>query len=166
MNFIGRQIGLASLAIIAAGVLAFSGVFTPSVAHASAARSVHVVFKNESKFNMYLERGHLDHGVWYWKTPGMVGDWGEWMSESNGVMTGTSGWAVYRIIDFDNVDQGRVTVWWNNPYAGDNTYSYEVTTYGKYGFSMGRKGGGGENATVTFYLYQDVPVDPNSPLFD
>jgi hypothetical protein len=143
-----------SLAVLFAAAVV-GGTLLPPTPAMAASRSVHIVLVNNTPFNLYRERGHLDHGVWASHTPEVIGDYGEWASESNGFLTGTEGWATYRIIDFDNHLVGKVTVRWDNPYAGSNSYSESVTPNGwthSDGYSIGHFGGGGNNARVTFRL--------------
>ena len=134
--------------LLAAAILVTS-LLTPGTAQA-AARSVNVRVLNRTDFNLYIERGHLNHGQWGVKPPQLIGDVGKWSSESNGVMTGTAGWAQYRLVDFDGVEQAWVTVEWSNPYVGSNSYRASVTR--RSGYSIGYYGGGGDNASVTFVL--------------
>jgi hypothetical protein len=170
MSVAGRLFGILSLSLAVVSSSVFSNMTTPEVAHASAARSVQGTLHNQTPFKLLLDRGGLSSGVWVRGTPSTITAAGRWVTESDGFMTGTAGWVRYRIVDADNVEQGRLILTWDNPYVGVSTYPYEVTTYGKYAFSMGRSGGGGDNAAVDYYLYEDVqPPDvpfqgPDSPL--
>jgi hypothetical protein len=146
-------------AMLAVVILALS-LLTPGTAHA-AARSVNVRVLNRTDFNLYRQGANLSHGVWGQRTPGIIGDEGRWASESNGVMTGTAGWAQYRLVDFDGEVQAWVTVEWSNPYAGSNSYRASVTRGS--GYSIGYYGGHGDNAGVTFVLLAgNCQVDPDN----
>ena len=88
-----------------------------------AQRSVACTLKNESKHDLVLDRVELDHGIWSaaGQPPARVarGAEGRWESESNGVMTGTEGTAVYRVGDTGAL----LTIYWDNPFVGDNTFT-------------------------------------------
>ncbi|MFD5507533.1 Crystal protein ET79 [Streptomyces sp. NPDC059761] len=111
----------------------------------NAARSTTVKLMNRTPNSMERTSSSLQAGMW---TDGMVppdqvypfSD-GTWQSESNGVMTGTEGAAVYSMLDV-----GSVTIRWSNPYVGSNGYSCSVPN----GFLCKQGGGSGDNATVTF----------------
>jgi Bacterial tandem repeat domain 1 len=120
-----------------------------------AARSVHVIFDNRTKHNLLKQNDVLAHGEWKTRPPGVIGDRGEWESESDGVLTGTEGSTRYNIVDLDDNVLGSFDVHWDDPFSGSNSYSQSVTPAGDTsgaGFSIGHIGGGGENATVTFVL--------------
>ncbi|MFD9338564.1 Crystal protein ET79 [Streptomyces sp. NPDC060028] len=111
----------------------------------NAARSTTVKLQNRTPNTMDRTSSGLVHGTW---TDNMVppdrvypmGD-GTWQSESNGFMTGTEGAAVYSMLDVGNVSIG-----WNNPFSGSNSYYCHVPN----GFVCKQGGGGGDNASVTF----------------
>ncbi|MGP3686825.1 Crystal protein ET79 [Streptomyces sp. IBSNAI002] len=112
---------------------------------ATAARSTQVKLQNRTPNTMERTSSSLVHGTW---SDNMVppdrvypfGD-GTWRSESNGFMTGTEGAAVFSMLDVGNVSIG-----WNNPYAGANSYYCHVPE----GFDCKQGGGSGDNASVTF----------------
>ncbi|MFJ8471138.1 aegerolysin family protein [Kitasatospora sp. NPDC094011] len=71
---------------------------------------------------------------------------GSWQSESDGFMTGTEGEVQYLL-----AGAGNVTVHWNNPYTGSNSYSCTAPAH----YTCSRTGGGGDNATVAFTVSHD-----------
>lgn len=99
---------------------------------------------------------HLDHGEWTTEPPTIMGNAGEWESESDGILTGTEGSATFQIETDTGVSVGEVRFDWDNPAAGANSYretlSPAATNDNEDGFSAGHKGGGGDNARVTFVL--------------
>ncbi len=123
-----------------------------------AARSTHVRLENATNrpFNLRRLDASLEAGEWTVKPPELIGDFGEWESESDGFLTGTEGRVSYQIETIDTEVMGRVDVHWNNPFLGSN--SYEATALPKatgpteQGFSIGHVGGGGNNASVVFKL--------------
>ncbi|MFE9775773.1 Crystal protein ET79 [Streptomyces sp. NPDC005931] len=116
---------------------------TPSVQSARSTR-VHVV--NGTTTTMYRNYSSLSHGVWDDATPPEVIDGGTevvWGSHSSGVMTGTEGDALYSI-----GNAGELSIHWNNPYVGSNTYSCTAPA----GYTCTRSGGSGNNAEVWFTI--------------
>ena len=111
------------------------------------ARSATIKLQNKTKSKLSLTGAKLSHGVWsenqYPPESIEAGGSGTWESESDGFMTGTQGSASYHL-----VDSGTVTVSWDNPYAGSNSYSDSAPK----GFTISRTGGSGDNAVVTFTL--------------
>jgi hypothetical protein len=121
-----------------------------------AARSTHVTFTNQAgRVNLRKTSDSLDHGVFVTRPPTLIGNFGEWESESSGFLTGTEGSASYQIEDDTGAVIGNLDVHWNNPFVGSNSYSQSVNpqaTDGGAGFSIGHRGGAGENASVEFVL--------------
>jgi glycerophosphoryl diester phosphodiesterase len=78
--------------------------------------------------------------------PDSLDDEGSWETESQGIMTGTEGWATYGI-----GGSGTVTFRWNNPYVGSNRYGLQCTR----GFRGYNAGGSGDNAIVDFHVERD-----------
>ena len=70
----------------------FSVIFTASTATA-AARSTHVIIKNNTDHNMTFVSGSVKHGIVTQKPPHSIpaGSVGDLRAESNGFMTGTEG---------------------------------------------------------------------------
>ncbi|MFF5962097.1 hypothetical protein [Streptomyces luteogriseus] len=100
---------------------------------------------------------NLSHGVWAVKPPLMIGDSGEWVSESSGLATGTEGSVTYQIEDIDGVRVGEMRIHWDNPFVGSNEYDASVTPTAEAGgalrgYSVLHIGGDGNDANVTFML--------------
>ena len=119
-----------------------------------ASRSTHVTLTNATGSNLLRKSISLEHGVWTTRPPQIIGDRGEWASESDGFMTGTEGHAVYTIED----GGGEVCLHWNNPFIGSNSYHHSVSPQAPSdgtgeGFSVIHLGGGGDNAAVEFQLH-------------
>ena len=134
----------------------------------SAARSVTVVFANQTTHELVRESFGLQHGIW-------SGDQGEkippkhipaessvsWESESNGVFTGTQGSATFALKT--NTSQ-IFPMTWDNPFGGQSSYTaqfpagFSVTINNGDGITAKPKGdettvtGGGNNATITYTL--------------
>jgi hypothetical protein len=126
-----------------------------------AARSTHVTLDSpagvQRGFNLRLRDAELEHGVWNVRPPTLIGNRGEWESESDGFLTGTEGNATYQLEDVDGTLLGELLVRWNNPFIGSNSYSESVDPQAgpsnrPQGFSVVHLGGGGDNASVTFRL--------------
>ena len=113
-----------------------------------ASRSVQVHFKNNSDSVLTLKKAALSHGEWSRddQPPSSI-EGGEqnvqWGSESDGFMTGTEGYATYTL-----GSGGELTVNWDNPYYGSNSYSCSAPG----GYSCNHSGGGEDNSNVTFTL--------------
>ncbi|MFD8785380.1 Crystal protein ET79 [Kitasatospora sp. NPDC059599] len=112
---------------------------------ASAVRSTFVTLQNRTPSVLERTSAVLDHGTW---SENLLPqdrvfpmDNGRWQSESNGLMTGTEGRAVYNMFNVGNVE-----IWWDNPYVGSNKYSCTVPQ----GYTCSQDGGSGDNAFVTF----------------
>ncbi len=109
---------------------------------ADADRSVRVVFWNDSDRFLFRWFAHLNHGEFtqsslYYGTPSVISphSYVEWGTESNGVATGTEGYAQYYVSQY-GISQGRlkefqdlqtqdqygiVELDWDNPFVGDNS---------------------------------------------
>src|SRR5689334_2318917 len=112
-----------------------------------AARSVKATLVNQADRKLVRAgEPHLDHGEWITEPPGSIdpGTNGEWKSESNGVATGTEGWVEYTLGGVD----GKSHFGWNNPFVGSNSYDHSAPP----GYVTDRSGGGGNDATVKFYI--------------
>lgn len=110
-----------------------------------ASRSVTVVLKNASSSHIYFASGSLSGGEWDTSLPPSIppGTLVAWTSQSDGFMTGTQGTASF------NLSAGLpviLTVNWDNPFYGSNSYSASATPP----FNVGWQGGGGDNAVVVF----------------
>jgi Bacterial tandem repeat domain 1 len=122
-----------------------------------AARSVRVTFQNKAgRFNLRRTAMTLDHGEWTTEPPLLMGDRGEWASESAGFATGTEGRVTYQIEDDVGNRVGELGLHWDNPFVGSNSYDESVapraTSPIDQGFSVVHVGGGGNDANVTFML--------------
>lgn len=93
-----------------------------------AARSTHVTLENKAgRFNLRLKNAGLDDGVWKIQPPQIIGDRGEWESESDGFLTGTEGRVAYALEDVDGNHLGDLALHWNNPFVGSNSYDECLT---------------------------------------
>lgn len=115
-----------------------------------AARSVNVTFTNNTGFILGKWWDGLDHGVWTddVEPPQTIvsGETVTWMSESDGIATGTEGRVQYTVGDGGPV----IELHWNNPFVGDNTYDEQSIG----GWSLLRSGGAGSDAQVTWTFEQ------------
>ncbi|MER8042109.1 Crystal protein ET79 [Streptomyces sp. NPDC094032] len=113
---------------------------------ATAARSTTVTLTNNSGKLLVRDGSWLGWGIWSdgMLPPSMVqpGVTAKWASESEGLMTGTEGQVTFTMTGESN----KVTVYWNNPYVGSNSYSCSVPS----GYTCTRSGGGGDNASASF----------------
>jgi hypothetical protein len=120
----------------------------------SAARSVAITFKNLTSPGpdgwdvVPRWAWTLSHGIWTVLPPESLPKATSrfWMSESNGILTGTEGSVRY------GSSFGDVTIYWDNPYIGGNSYSCTVPAF----FTCAILGGGGNNASVTFLFYVNI----------
>ncbi len=123
-----------------------------------AARSTRVRLENRTghPFNLQLVTAGLSHGIWVTEPPTIIGDYGLWESESSGLFTGTEGHATYQIETVDGDVLGSLSLSWDNPYVGSNSYASTPVPQAQYGstdgFSSGHVHGEGDNASVTFVL--------------
>src|SRR4051794_12512690 len=126
--------------------IAFTSPAAQAAPQASAARSVWVVIRNNSKYPLSAQNSYITSGIWTVKPnaviqPGQESGFG---SESNGFMTGTHGNVMYGIANGQ-----QLSFMWTDPYAGSNSYSMSLggTPYnGK--ILVTRSGGSGNNAMV------------------
>jgi hypothetical protein len=122
-----------------------------------AARSVNVALDSNAAFlNLRRTEVKLEDGVFTTLPPLLIGNRGEWASESNGFATGTEGRVTYQIETVDGERIGEVRLHWNNPFVGSNSYHESVTPAAAdptdTNFSVVHTGGKGENASVRFLL--------------
>ncbi|MFF4498072.1 Crystal protein ET79 [Streptomyces sp. NPDC001546] len=112
---------------------------------AQAARSTAVRVVNNSGTLLARTGAGLSHGIWTGNSlpPSLIGPGASatWESESEGVMTGTEGYANYTM-----AGGGTVSIRWDNPFSGSNKYQCQVPAPHRCTTS----GGGGDNAYVTF----------------
>ncbi|MEU9255692.1 hypothetical protein AB0D66_28075 [Streptomyces sp. NPDC048270] len=148
-----RRLAAAGAAALLAGVAAgpAHAVAQPAGAAAErqqtvpgtqAARSTKVTLTNRTPLAWTRWEASLVHGMWYPEPPATIAadSSGTWQSESNGVLTGTEGLAVF------GTQHGPVEIYWNNPYFGSNKYGCRAPS----GYSCRQTGGPGNNASVTF----------------
>ena len=98
---------------------AASKALDPPAGNVSSARSVDVMFVNNSSAALSCSQGILDGGEWsnYPADHIAAGATATWRTQSNGLATGTEGTAKLRVDGTNKV----VTVYWNNPYLGSNS---------------------------------------------
>jgi hypothetical protein len=147
---------LRTLRLLAGTLLIVMGVLVISpAAHAapmaSAARSVSVTFRNQTAHPLEMTYSQVLSGIWTLQ-PKMYVSPGEEIyfgTASNGFMTGTSGTVRY---DFTDICcyATYVTMTWNDPYVGSNSYKVGGLLHGW--FHVVQSGGSGNNAQVTFTL--------------
>jgi len=147
---------------------------------ADAVRSVRVIFWNDSDRFLFRWFAHLSHGKFtrsslYDGTPVVISphSYVEWGTESNGVGTGTEGYAQYYVSQY-GVSQGHlkeyqdlhtreqygiVEVDWDNPFLGDNSVNNSFSP------------GGSTTSIACFYNNSGfdithVPLDPGHDAMD
>ncbi|NJL29009.1 MAG: hypothetical protein HC897_14535 [Thermoanaerobaculia bacterium] len=115
----------------------------------SAARSVQVVLANLTPETLILASSNLSHGIW---SAGMAPPQNippfasaTWQLESNGFLTGAEGSSTYA---FEGDSSQVVTLSWNDPYAGGDTFSASAPS----DFLVTTNSADGDNATVTHTL--------------
>ena len=113
-----------------------------------AARSVTVTFTNNCDLALIRNNGNLSHGEWDTEPPLRIeaGTTVTWESESDGVATGTEGEVYYDIETFAGQTGGQVHVHWDDPFIGSNSYDESCPD----GYQIGRSGGSGNDADVTW----------------
>jgi len=124
------------------------------------ARSTGITIVNGSGYGMVLAASSLQHGVW---NGGPVGSFDHNIirivagNHSDGFMTGAQGSLMYNVVDGGNI-VGVINVGWDNPYAGNNSYSYSTTVPNGY---ICREGGtgSGDDTMVTFVFCIAAPYN-------
>ncbi len=125
-----------------------------------AARSVVVVFVNWTERSLTKEGEDLPHGQWDSHPPSQIafGSTVSWKTESDGFATGTEGAVNYHVdqlhgpIGIPSPDPSPLHLHWDNPFIGSNSYHENAPP----GFMVIHDGGGGDDATVTFFLTQTI----------
>lgn len=113
-----------------------------------AARSTVVSFVNYTNAKLVRKTWTMNHGEWTANRlppeaiPGQTRK--EWGSESDGFATGTEASVVY------SSPSGDITVYWDNPYVGSNSYNCNAPS--SYICRRTDGTGGGDNAWVEFTL--------------
>lgn len=125
-----------------------------------AARSTQIKFTNSTGYLLVLTDSGLDHGIWnggpVTQIPSNTNELVLGQNDSDGFATGDQGFLTYAIIGINNNNQatveGYVTIAWDNPYVGSNSYSNSVSSRGAINFQISNGGGSGDNASVTYNL--------------
>ncbi len=146
------MLGMIQRAFVACAIVAAACVLFP-LNTVGAARSVHVVMKNDSDRALIFVRGDAKHGIVTHNPPSRInpGDFGELFAESSGVATGTEGSVTYRI----DGASGDVRFGWDNPFVGDNSAGGSAPS----GFSVVMTGDKGNRTLVFFSFHRtDSPV--------
>ena len=118
---------------------------------ADAARSVLTTVDNQTGRDLSRQNEHLDHGIWteneYPPEIISANSTQQYQAESQGFMTGTEGYSLYKI------DDGlTVKFYFDNPYIGANGYKVNLEGQGTADYEGSFNGGGGNNASVTYTL--------------
>lgn len=123
---------------------------------ASAARSTQITIVNGTKYELEYLGSELQHGVWNGgpvetvnpHTVRVVAQ-----NDSDGLMTGAQGWLAYKVVDFKHVSDQRITLFWDNPFKGDNSYSCNNDTASDLRLYLNYcRCGKGDNAEISFIL--------------
>ena len=115
-----------------------------------ASRSVTVVIKNATfSDDMTLLSSSLSHGEWDVQPPAVIapGLVAAWTSQSDGFMTGTQGKAQFRV---GNNPSSILTLNWDNPYVGSNSYNAAVPPP----FFTEYHGGPGDNSFIVWHVHR------------
>lgn len=126
-----------------------------------ASRSVKVTATNRSDVQFVVSHVEVDGGIW---TPGMEVAPGTlvletdnliFQTESDGILTGTSGRVVLSSANLDPFPR-ELSFRWDNPYVGANSYSVERVPAG---LDAWFEGGDGDNAEVTLHIAASTDLD-------
>jgi hypothetical protein len=141
MNAMQRRLRL----VLIGAVCAVAPLLVASSYAEAAARSVHVLFNNQSDTALVRTNENLDHGCWTSEPPARIeaNSSVSWQSESCGFATGTEGEADYSI-----PSGGTAHFHWDNPFAGSNSYDASTSVVGYTAAPAGD--GSGDNSTITF----------------
>ena len=124
-----------------------------------AARNTLISFYNCTDYCLILTGSNLDHGIWNQSPSGIINPntLGDVIAnnESDGVMTGDQGSLTYAILGVQNntpyvVDY--VTIAWDNPYVGINSYSCSLQNPQQSNLQISNTFGRGNNTAVSFIL--------------
>jgi len=109
------------------------------------ARECTVYLINNTVYDLTLDSNneYVDHGYFTENPPTTIpaGTTGHWKSNSDGFMTGTEGHVGYFINDDEwndanDTPKNWVYVHWDDPYAGHNSYSTDVSDKDRYSCSQ------------------------------
>lgn len=78
----------------------------------------------------------------------------KWKSESQGIWVGTEGNVVYGLPD----GQTTVTLTWDNPYIGTNSFNIEITGPQAIGYVVHHDNASGDDATVEFTIRRFIKL--------
>ncbi|KAK4165579.1 hypothetical protein QBC43DRAFT_333454 [Cladorrhinum sp. PSN259] len=115
-----------------------------------APRSVDIVLWNKTDKQLIWDDSGLEHGERKHTAPDFIepGKHGRWMLESRGTMTGCEGWMHWQIGE----DGPMLKVNYDNPYVGSNEYNIWVHPKEETRYKVEKRGGDGNNATITFIV--------------
>lgn len=145
--------------LVLAAIIGASLSISPAAwAAVEAARSVDVVLLNQTGRGMTLQGSNLSHGCWHKTPPARIepNQYITWAAESCGILTGTEGWARYRL---DGVS-GTAYFYWDNPFIGSNSFHDSAPA----GFETGHVGGMANRTTIFFFVrsFSDGPMACNA----
>ncbi|CAG7565878.1 unnamed protein product [Fusarium equiseti] len=128
----------------------FAPLDAPEVEGDDAPRRTTVVLVNNTQQTLTWAGSGCDHGERYVPAPETIapGASGTWALRSAGFQTGRERWIEWRVGD----NGPTVELKYNNPYYGSNSYSCSVDSYS---YDIGRDGGDGDYANVTFTLTEN-----------
>jgi hypothetical protein len=111
---------------------------------------------NRTTLPLQYVGGSASHGVWKTNVPSSIapGAYGDWETESNGFMTGTQASITYGLQGV-----GNVTLSWDDPFSGSNSYSVQAPA----GYTVDRVGGPGNRTTVFFHLRPNSTAATSCP---
>lgn len=118
------------------------------------ARSVKANLHNNTGYYLQIlpDSISLLHGEWTTYPPAQIapGGTGTWQTDSDGFLTGTEGSLKYQFVDLRTTPASiqYVKCYWDDPYAGSNSYS--ITTSAA-DVKCSWSGGEGDNATVDYF---------------
>jgi hypothetical protein len=112
-----------------------------------AARSTHVIIKNDTDRNLTFVSGSVQHGIVTQNPPSIIAPSGigELFAESNGVATGTEGTVTYQVTGVS----GTASFHWDNPYVGSNSANGSAPP----GFQVEQIGDTGNRTLVFFSIH-------------
>lgn len=118
-----------------------------------ATRSVTIDFDNQTDVALVFAKSHLDHGIWGTNPPGRIeaGASVSWEAESNGVATGTEGYADYSL-ELGAGASGTVHVYFDNPFVGTNSYDQSAPA----AYKIDRVGDGSGGDSTAHWVFADA----------
>ena len=139
-----QKLDIQNAVIVAASLLV--GIAGSAGEATAAARSVHVIIKNDSDHALYTAHWEAKHGIVTRKPPARIGPGGvgELFAESNGIATGTEGFVRYHVEHASSDAQFN----WDNPFVGSNSASGSAPA----GYRIQEIGDKG-NRTLVFFSF-------------